>query len=118
MCVSIFLSCVCVNISVSTTHLSWPGVRPRYHIPCASPGETRSPEVVISSYEHHDIFEDLKLVSDLAEGVEELCHHGADVPRAGVGHQGHQATLQGVGGLGLGLATRNVNITIITHKKI
>ena len=56
-------------------------------------------------------------MSDLAEGVEELCHHGADVPRAGVGHQGHQATLQGVGGLGLGLATRNVNITIITHKK-
>ena len=39
----------------------------------------------------------------LAEGVQELGHHGADVPRAGVGHEGDQPTLQAGGGLRLGL---------------
>ena len=32
----------------------------------------------------------------LAQGVQQLRHHRADVPRGGVGHQGDQATLQAV----------------------
>ena len=39
----------------------------------------------------------------LAEGVQELGHHGGDVAGGGVGHQGHQLALQVRRGLGLGL---------------
>ena len=39
----------------------------------------------------------------LAEGVQELGHHGGDVAGGGVGHQGHQLALQVRRRLGLGL---------------